>query len=203
MEFNGPSQDAILDQPKVIGKSTRRIDGPLKTTGTAPYAYERHEVVANQAYGYILGAGIAKGRIASMNLDEARKAPGVIAIVAASEHEPVGSSDFNHAPLFGGREIAHYHQAIACVVAETFEQARAAAALIRTSYAPAKGTFDLARVAPGAELEKGGYGSAKTERGDFDKAFAAARGKAGRTLYDAGREPRDDGTVCDHRGLGR
>ncbi|MXP27280.1 molybdopterin-dependent oxidoreductase [Porphyrobacter algicida] len=177
MEFNGPSQDAILTDPKVIGKSTRRIDGPLKTTGTAPYAYERHDVVPNQAYGYVLGAGIAKGRITAMNLEDARKAPGVIAIVAATEHEPVGSSDFNHAPLFGGRKIAHYHQAIACVVAETFEEARAAAAMIRTSYEPEDGTYDLAKVAPSAELEKGGWGDARSDRGDFEATFGAAAEK--------------------------
>jgi len=42
----------------------------------------------------------------------------VIAIVAATEHKPVGTSMFNHAPLFGGRDVAHYHQAVAVVVAE-------------------------------------------------------------------------------------
>ena len=40
---------------------TDRIDGPLKTTGTAPYAYERHDVVANQAYGYVVGVGHRQG----------------------------------------------------------------------------------------------------------------------------------------------
>ncbi|MEO1967604.1 MAG: aldehyde oxidoreductase molybdenum-binding subunit PaoC [Sphingomonadaceae bacterium] len=174
MEFNGPSQDAVFTDPKVIGKSTRRIDGPLKTTGTAPYAYERHDVAPNQAYGYVVGAGIAKGRIAAMNLEDARKAPGVIAVVAATEHEPVGSSDFNHAPLFGGRKIAHYHQAIACVVAESFEEARAAAAMIRTSYESEDGTYELAKVAPGAELEKGGWGDARSDRGDFEATFGSA-----------------------------
>jgi CO/xanthine dehydrogenase Mo-binding subunit len=32
-----------------------------------------------------------------------------------------------HRQLLGGPEIEHYHQAVALVVAETFEQARAAA----------------------------------------------------------------------------
>ena len=41
------------------------------------------DVVANQAYGHVLGAGIAKGRIAAMDTARARAAPGVIAIVTA------------------------------------------------------------------------------------------------------------------------
>ena len=63
MKFDTPATTNPIDQLKVVGKPTDRIDGPLKTTGTAPYAYERHDVVPNQAYGYVVGAAIAKGRI--------------------------------------------------------------------------------------------------------------------------------------------
>ena len=173
MEFNTPAGQNLFDNAKIVGKSTPRIDGPLKVSGTAPYAAERHDVVADQAYGWIVGAAIAKGRIRSMDLDEARGAPGVIAIVAATEHDPVGSSPFNHAPLFGGREIAHYHQAIAVVVAETFEQARAAAGLIRTDYERTEGSFDLASVKPDARLASDKPDDS-AKLGDFDTAFAAA-----------------------------
>ena len=173
MEFNAPAGENLFDRSKLIGKATPRVDGPRKVTGTAPYAYERHDVVANQAYGWIVGSAIAKGRIRSMNVDDARKAPGVIAVVAATEQAPVGSSKWNHAPLFGGRDIAHYHQAVAVVVAETFEQARAAAGLIRTEYDSAGGNFDLAKSAPGSPLESDGPRDT-VKLGDFDAAFAAA-----------------------------
>ena len=69
MKFDTPATTNPIDQLKVVGKPTDRIDGPLKTTGTAPYAYERHDVVPNQAYGYVVGSAIAKGRIASIDLD--------------------------------------------------------------------------------------------------------------------------------------
>ena len=169
MEFNAPAGRNLFDDAKIVGKSTPRIDGPLKVSGTAPYAYERHDVADNQAYGYVIGSAIAKGRIRSMSLDDARRAPGVIAVVAATETDPVGTSDYNNAPLFGGREIAHYHQAIACVVAETFEQARSAAMLIRTDYERADGAFDLEAAAPDAPLASKAH-----EQGDFDAAFDAA-----------------------------
>ena len=77
MKFDTPATSNPIDQLKVVGKPVDRIDGPLKTTGTAPYAYDRHDVVANQAYGYIVGSAIAKGRIASMDLAAAKAAPGV------------------------------------------------------------------------------------------------------------------------------
>ena len=56
MKFDTPATTNPIDQLKVIGKPTDRIDGPLKTTGTAPYAYERHDVVPNQAYGVVIGS---------------------------------------------------------------------------------------------------------------------------------------------------
>ena len=69
MKFDSPATTNPIDQLKVVGKPTDRIDGPLKTTGTAPYAYERHDVAPNAAYGYVIGSAIAKGRIASIDLD--------------------------------------------------------------------------------------------------------------------------------------
>src|SRR3954462_12800596 len=154
MKFETAATTNPIDQLKVIGKPVSRIDGPLKVTGTAPYAYERHDVAPNQAYGYIVGSAIAKGRIGSMELTAAKGAPGVIAIVTAENAGKLGKGKFNTAPLLGGPEIQHYHQAIAVVVAETFEQARAAAHLVRVEYARAKGAFDLASAKETAEPAK-------------------------------------------------
>jgi xanthine dehydrogenase YagR molybdenum-binding subunit len=175
MKYEHPANLNPIDQLKVIGRPTDRIDGPLKTTGTAPYAYERHDVIANQAYGYVVGAAIAKGRIVSIDLQDAKAAPGVLAIVTAENAGKLEKGNFNTAKLLGGPLIEHYHQAIAVVVAETFEEARAAAALIRVDYAPAKGTFDLAAAKDSAIKSEPSFGGpADTAAGDFAKAFAAA-----------------------------
>ena len=74
MKFDQPAGTNPIDQLKVIGKPTDRIDGKYKTTGTARYAYERHDVAPNAAYGYVVGAGIGKGRISSMDLSAAKAA---------------------------------------------------------------------------------------------------------------------------------
>ena len=174
MKFDSPATTNPIDQLKIIGKPVDRIDGPLKTTGTAPYAYDRHDVVANAAHGYIVGSAIAKGRITSMDLAAARNAPGVIAIVTAQNAGKLGKGNFNTARLLGGPKVEHYHQAIALVVADTFEQARAAAHLVRVQYARDKGAFDLAS-ARGAAKPAASFGApAETAVGDFAGAFSAA-----------------------------
>jgi xanthine dehydrogenase YagR molybdenum-binding subunit len=175
MKFDKPAGQNPIDQLKVIGKPTDRIDGRFKTTGRAPYAYERHDVVTNPTYGQVIGAGVAKGRIASIDLSEAKAAPGVVAIVTAENAGKLGKGQYNTAKLLGGPEIDHYHQAIAVVVAETFEQARAAAELVRVDYLQTNGAFDLAAAAPSAIKPKPEFGGpADTAVGDFDGAFAAA-----------------------------
>jgi xanthine dehydrogenase YagR molybdenum-binding subunit len=172
MKFDQPAGQNAIDQLKVVGKPLDRIDGPLKTTGRAPYAYERHDVAASPAYGYVVGATIAKGRIRSLRTERAKAAPGVIAVVTAADAGPVGKGDYNTAKLLGGPEVQHYHQAIAVVVAETFEQARSAAQLVEATYARAEGAYDLAEAKDSAGAPKGG--PEESSVGDFDAAFAAA-----------------------------
>ncbi|MDP2373675.1 aldehyde oxidoreductase molybdenum-binding subunit PaoC [Reyranella sp.] len=174
MKFDTPATTNPIDQLKVIGQPVDRIDGPMKTTGTAPYAYDRYDVVPNQAYGYVVGAAIAKGRIASIDLTTAKAAPGVLAIVTADNAGKLGKGSFNTARLLGGPEIEHYHQAIALVVAETFEQARAAAQLVRVDYVRGPGAYDLAVAKDSANPAPGTNSPAETSVGNFAEAFAAA-----------------------------
>jgi xanthine dehydrogenase YagR molybdenum-binding subunit len=176
MKFDTPATTNPIDQLRIVGKSTTRIDGGLKTTGTAPYAYERHDAVENPAYGVIVGSAIAKGRIVAMDLRAAQAAPGVLAIVTARNAGTLGKGDKNTAKLLGGPEIEHYHQAVAIVVAGTFEQARDAAALLRIDYEKADGRFDLATAQDGAKPPKQTplTGPPTSRVGDFESAFAAA-----------------------------
>jgi xanthine dehydrogenase YagR molybdenum-binding subunit len=170
MKFDTPATTNPIDQLKVVGQPLDRIDGRLKTTGQAPYAYEHNDAVRDHAYGYVVGAAIAKGRITGMALDAARAAPGVLAIVTHENAGDLGKGKMNTAKLLGGPEVDHYHQAIAVVVAETFEQARAAAQLVGVDYAEAEGAFDLPAARDAAEK----VDQSATATGDFDGAFAAA-----------------------------
>jgi len=178
MKFETPAGTNPIDRMTVVGKATDRIDGPLKTTGLAPYAYE-HREIANPSYGYVLGSAVAKGRIRSMKLDEARAASGVLAIVTAADVGKLGKGKFNTAKLFAGPEVDHYHQAVAVVIAETFEQARAAAGLIHIDYQRISGRFDLDEELKTAPLTGGSSGEGSDAPpvhrvGKFEPAFAAA-----------------------------
>ena len=174
MKFTTPAGDNPIDQLKVVGKPTDRIDGALKTTGTAPYAYEQNKVAPNAVYGHVVGAAIAKGRITSMDTSEAERAPGVLAVITADNAGKLGQSSKNTAKLLGGPEIQHYHQAIALVVAETFEQARAAAQLVRVEYATEKGAYSLAEAKGSATKPESDETPPDSAAGDFAGAFAAA-----------------------------
>ena len=172
MKFDSPAGETIADRKVFIGKPTPRIDGPLKTSGLAPYAYERHDVAPDALYGYPLGAAIAKGRIRAMDTRAAAAGPGVAAVVTALDMDALPKASWNVAHLFGGREIEHYHQAIAVVVADSMEMARAAAALIRVEYERDKETaFDL----PAAHTSLLTQEAEPVSRvGDFEGAYAAA-----------------------------
>ncbi|MAQ83426.1 MAG: xanthine dehydrogenase [Maritimibacter sp.] len=172
MQFNEPAGTNLFDSATVVGKKQTRVDGPLKVSGQAPYAYERHDVTeGKQLVGYPVGSTIAHGRVTAMRTEAAMAAPGVIDIVSTLDHPDMPKPDMNVAPLFGGDEIWHYHQAIAVVVAETFEQARAAAALIEVDYDVTEGSFDLE--AAWAE-QQGDYSDPDNRTGDFEGAFAEA-----------------------------
>jgi hypothetical protein len=61
MKFDTPATSNPIDQLKIIGHPTSRIDGPLKTTGTAIYAYEWHDAFSTPTYGYVVGARHRQG----------------------------------------------------------------------------------------------------------------------------------------------
>ncbi|KAG1436122.1 hypothetical protein G6F57_020802 [Rhizopus arrhizus] len=107
-----------------------------------------------------------------MDIEAARRAPGVLAVVTAQNAGKLGKGKMNTATLLGGPDVQHYHQAIALVVAETLEQARAASRLIRVQYERAPGAFDLAAEKDAAE--KAGKLAKPDVVGDFEGAYAAA-----------------------------
>jgi len=184
MKFDTPALDNPIDQGKVVGVAHDRIDGKLKTTGTAPYAYELHGVAANQAYGVILGAAISKGTIVSIDTREAEHAPGVRAVVTY-KNARIKAAKAIPAKLMAGPKVDHFDQAVAIVVADSFEQARSATHLIRVKYDRATdGRYDLAAVRQTGvkPTDEAMFGSpADSAHGDFDGAFLRADVKLDQT----------------------
>src|SRR5947208_16818389 len=63
-----------------IGRPLDRVDGPLKVTGRAKYAYE-YAAQGEAAYGFIVSAAIAKGRVVGVDVRDAESASGVLRVL--------------------------------------------------------------------------------------------------------------------------
>ncbi|WEA08370.1 xanthine dehydrogenase family protein molybdopterin-binding subunit (plasmid) [Pantoea dispersa] len=172
MKFDTPATANPVDRQRVVGQPLARIDGPLKTTGSAHYAYEWHAEAPDAAYGYVVGAPVAKGNILSIDTHAAAQAPGVLGIVTGATAGKLNKAERNTATLLANNKIEHYHQAVALVVAETFEQARAAAQLVKVNCQAETGAYDLEAAQP--EVTTSPEGEPDKTLGDVDAALHSA-----------------------------
>ncbi|MGW2433335.1 xanthine dehydrogenase family protein molybdopterin-binding subunit [Streptomyces sp. NPDC001640] len=137
---------STVESRPLIGEGISRVDGPRKVTGAAPYPMDFS--VPGQAYGTLVQSTIAAGRIVRMHTDEAAHSPGVVTVLTHENALEVGMGPASvlgaspPAPLRNDR-IVHHGQHIAFVVAETPEQATAAARLVRADYEAAEPLLDL------------------------------------------------------------
>ncbi len=162
-----------------ISTPTSRIDGHAKVTGAAKYAGEFN--TQGLVYGAVVESTIAKGRIARIDTSAALRVEGVLNVFT-HDHRPrmagksqaykddVGpeqGSPFR--PLYDDR-IMFSGQPIALVVAEDWETARFAAALVRVEYKKEISVTDLQ-----AERDRA-FAVDKPEkpRGNAVKAYTAA-----------------------------
>jgi xanthine dehydrogenase YagR molybdenum-binding subunit len=175
INMNSPAGASPLDKSDgLLGQPLDRADGPLKVRGRATYAYEYGEG-GKPTYAFLVEAGIATGRLTALDVVAAEKAPGVILVMSYKNVPKQGPKTEVSAPQLVDDNILHHGQPIALVVAESFEQARAAAHLIRPTYVARKGNYDLASAMPEALVPKANNGNHPDSRvGDSDEAFAAA-----------------------------
>jgi xanthine dehydrogenase YagR molybdenum-binding subunit len=171
----------------MIGRPLTRVDGPKKVTGSATYAAEFKP--EGMLYGVVVQSTIAQGRITGMDITEAEQVPGVVRIVT---HANSSSKDMPWAeqralvdptegqidrPLFDDR-VLHQGQYIALAVAETFDAARQAAALVRVQYAadpdPVIAIDDAVRQAATGDGDPSQQEMGRAQRGDPQRRFAEA-----------------------------
>jgi xanthine dehydrogenase YagR molybdenum-binding subunit len=171
----------------LIGKGVDRYEGPLKVTGTAPYAYDT-PAPSPPAIGVMATATIPRGRIVAVDTSAAEAAPGVLLVWThrnVPPQAPRGTranprSQRASNPALASERVEYYGQPVGFVVADTFENARAAAELIVFDYAaePAvvdfKASFGLAEQPPNEE---------DVRVGDFEGAFAQAPVKLDETYF--------------------
>jgi xanthine dehydrogenase YagR molybdenum-binding subunit len=172
-----------------IGRPISRVDGRLKVTGGTRYAAEAQ--VADVLYGVLVTSTIARGKLTTIDMAAAEKAPGVVAVLThrnmpriPGRQEVPGTPDPSVGrPLQPLQDDTIYHngQPIAVVVADTFERATQAAALVRTTYREERAVTEFAAAAKNAvpptepkATERNPQKPADYERGDADKALREA-----------------------------
>ena len=168
-----------------FGAPRSRVDGRLKVTGAAKYAAEF--AAPDLAYGYVVSGAIAKGRIASIDTSGAEAVPGVVRIFThenrprtawlnSSYRDEVAPPGAPFRPLYDDK-IVYSGQPVALVVAESFEAARDAAALMRVTYETERPETDLRARLPEAYVppkKRAGIDPPPKPRGDAESAYAAA-----------------------------
>src|SRR5258708_8577865 len=121
MEMNSPVGRNALDAQGIVGKPLDRVDGRLKVTGGARYAYEtRQEGVL---YGFVVEAAIGKGTVRSIDTRAAEQTPGVVLVLTHRNATAQGTCNHREAhPVLTGPQVTRYGRPVAFVVAERVEQ---------------------------------------------------------------------------------
>jgi len=170
-----PAQAAVLEPKRTsVGRETSRIDGPLKVTGKAVYTSDHN--FPGMLYAVPVGATISNGKVTKLETAEAEKMPGVHAIYhrgnigelfrVAPDSTYTAYSDEPRPPL-ADDTIRYYGQYVAVAVADTFEQAKAAADAVKVTYQEEK-----PNVSP--KLTADTEVTVESHRGDPQKAFDSA-----------------------------
>jgi len=179
-------QDPVRPAAAIKGlahEATPHDSALLHVTGRADYTDDLPEPVGTLHAALGL-AGVAHGRIRSMDLSAVRAAPGVVDVLTAADVpgrndiSPVGKGDD---PILAADEVMFHGQPVFAVIAGTRDQARRAALLARIDYEPLPHALD-----PVAARDAGmGYVAdpLTLRRGEPEAALAAApRRIAGRFI---------------------
>ena len=175
----------MADGDVFFGKPTPRIDGDAKVTGRAKYAAEH--TTDGLLQGYVVSSRITKGRILDVDASRAMAMPGVVKVYTHLDspkesqndkkwQDEVGPPGDPFRPLQNER-VLYANQPVALVVAQTFEAARDAAALVDITYAEEEHITDLDAVKGQAyepPKKRDGISPPPKPRGDADAAFQAA-----------------------------
>jgi xanthine dehydrogenase large subunit len=179
--------DAIATRP-LVGSPLAHESAAKHVAGEALYIDDIAEP-AGLAHACLGLAGIAHGRLVSLDLSAVEAAPGVLGLVTAADipgENDISSTHRHDEPVFATDAILHHGQPLFAVVAATREQARQAARLATARYEEAPALLDIpaARAAGGALVTV----PLKLERGDVGAALAASPRRLRGTMAIGGQD---------------
>ncbi len=169
-------QDTEAKPPK--NELHERYDGRAKVTGKAKYTAEHQ--VKNPAYAWMVQSTIPNGSLAAIDHTAAAKAPGVLTVVTpfnapklpGPKIQPPAS---RHITVLQETDVWYNGQPIAVVVADTLEQARYAATLLKITYKPQPAKLDFkGRLDEARPPKQPGREPYEMKRGDLAASMAKA-----------------------------
>ena len=172
---------SILNPPPRTNAGLPRVDGPLKVSGAAMYTSDHN--LPGMLYAVPVCATIASGTITAIDSSRAQAMPGVKAVYTRQNlgklFRTAPASDFTgildeRRPPFEDDTIRYYGQYVAAVVANTLEQAVAAANAV-------KGTYRSEKPDVREHLETDEKPKVDSQRGDPEPAFQSAAVKVDET----------------------
>ncbi|WP_197382873.1 xanthine dehydrogenase family protein molybdopterin-binding subunit [Mycolicibacterium mengxianglii] len=163
-----------LLEPHAIGTPVARLDGRLKVTGRAPYAFEHS--VENPAYLHPIQSTIARGRVIEMDSAAVRELDGVLDVLTVFDAPELADTSDGELAILQDDRVHFRGQLIGAVVAETAEIARHAAGLVQPKYIEEPHDTELTVDHPALYTPESVNPSfpSDTDEGDVDAALAAA-----------------------------
>ncbi len=154
-------EDALDQWPAgpltTVGRRVPRVDGVARVRGEAPFTADLQ--LPGMLHTAVLRSPHARARVTSIDLEPARSAPGVRAVIGPADLEQLTE------------EPAYVGQAVAAVAADTFGQAQAAVERIAIEWDVLEPLLD-----PDEAVRAESFVSdvARYERGDFDRGLGEA-----------------------------
>jgi xanthine dehydrogenase YagR molybdenum-binding subunit len=173
--------ESILN-PNILGPARNRVDGPAKVTGQAKYAVEFE--VPDCACAWPVVSNVAKATITAIESKAAQAAPGVLAVLthenAPKPNEANGEKEeatrahgirIEERNPLQDNQVHYAGQFVALVVAQTLEQARYAASLVRVRYAPENPVLTMATPGEAKKPKENQGEKIQPKKGDVDPAL--------------------------------
>lgn len=161
-----------------IGSSPRKVDALDKVTGKIKFPGDLS--AKGMLYGKLLYSPVAHARIVALDTEQARRVPGVRAVLTAADvpgHNGHGVV-IPHQPVLALEVVRSVNDVIAAVAADTLTAAEEALRQIKVELVPLPAVFDpLAAMEPGAPQVHPEGNIAyhlKIRKGDIEEGFAQA-----------------------------
>jgi len=169
-----------------VGQSIPHDSGIGHVTGEALYI-DDYTPVVGELFVEFVGSPVARGKITSVDVAEAKQVPGVVGVYTHKDvlGRNLFGAVFHDEPFLAEQRVDYVGQPVVVVAGETLEAARAGRAAVKIEVSPEKPVLDIDTA---IQKEQFLGPERRIERGEFDSAWKAAQHKIEGTFESNGQE---------------